>query len=255
MIVDTGHRLVENFVEWLRGEIAFVDLSGGWTELTVPFLDPHNDYIQIYVRSSAAGLTFTDEGFVMADFEFSGINLTPARTEYIDDSLRRFGVDRDSNNALIMETPVEDAPVAFNSFVQAILAVGALHATISPAAINLFAELVEQWFGLLDVPYSRNHRIAGKTTFSHHFDFFIPKRNGTAEQWVRTMNRPNRDSIKDLLFAATDIGGVRPEFQAVAVLNDADAPVGQEELDALHAYNVQTIRWAHRDDEVRLIRA
>lgn len=38
------------YLDWLKSEITEEDLGNGYTEITAPFLDRHNDYIQIIYK-------------------------------------------------------------------------------------------------------------------------------------------------------------------------------------------------------------
>ena len=41
--------LLDNYINWLKSEITFSQI-GEYYEITTPFLDPSNDYLQIYVK-------------------------------------------------------------------------------------------------------------------------------------------------------------------------------------------------------------
>ncbi len=53
-MTDAGEisQLVEKYRLWLKDRTAIKSVHTDWVEITTPFLDRHNDYIQIYVKGS-----------------------------------------------------------------------------------------------------------------------------------------------------------------------------------------------------------
>lgn len=50
MVTDMDiQKLINDYTEWLRKEISF-DKIGEYYEITAPYLDSANDYIQLYVK-------------------------------------------------------------------------------------------------------------------------------------------------------------------------------------------------------------
>lgn len=71
--------LVEEYVSWLRRGLE-VEAMNGACELTTPFLDRHNDHLQIYAERVGDHIVLSDDGYILADLEQSGLQLsTPKR--------------------------------------------------------------------------------------------------------------------------------------------------------------------------------
>ena len=64
-------QLVSTYVDWLKAKIEVQDINGV-CEITTPFLDRHNDRLQIYVERGEHGLRLTDDGYIITDLEMSG---------------------------------------------------------------------------------------------------------------------------------------------------------------------------------------
>jgi hypothetical protein len=62
MILEQGRGLVESYLKWLRDRTALRE-AGDWLEVTTPFLDRHNDYIQIFVQKNGDCYQLTDDGY------------------------------------------------------------------------------------------------------------------------------------------------------------------------------------------------
>ena len=53
-------KLIDEYAVWLKSEITFEKI-GEYYEITTPYLDIDNDYLQIYVRQDGDGFYFTDD--------------------------------------------------------------------------------------------------------------------------------------------------------------------------------------------------
>lgn len=42
--------LTNQYIQWLKGKTTFREIGQKWIEITTPYLDRHNDYIQIFVQ-------------------------------------------------------------------------------------------------------------------------------------------------------------------------------------------------------------
>jgi hypothetical protein len=97
-----------------------------WVEITTPFLDRHNDYIQIYVRSTGGIYELSDDGHTINDLEASGCNLeTDKRQELLRLTLNGFNVDV-KNGQLQTKATAYNFSFRKHAMVQAILAVNDL---------------------------------------------------------------------------------------------------------------------------------
>src|SRR5262245_3109791 len=116
-------KLVDAYVGWLKARITFVELNGA-CEITTPFLDRHNDRLQIYVERAPQGLRLTDDGYIIGDLEGSGFTLdTSLRKQMLESTLNGFGVRLSPENELYVETSEQNFPQKKHALIQAMLAV------------------------------------------------------------------------------------------------------------------------------------
>ena len=52
-------KLIDDYTSWLKNEITF-EKVGEYYEITTPYLDHANDYLQIYVKQEGNDIFFTD---------------------------------------------------------------------------------------------------------------------------------------------------------------------------------------------------
>jgi len=240
--------LVERYSVWLKDKTNLREV-GNCVEITTPYLDRHNDYLQIYVKRTQGGFVLTDDGYVLDDLEMSGCKLgSPKRQDMFRTTLNGFGV-RVNGNALEVEVSVDNFSLRKHNLVQAMLAINDLFYLASPTVASFFQEDVTAWLDLSDIRYTPSVKFTGKSSYDHRFDFVIPKSRAQPERVLRVINRPSRDTAQAMVFAWIDIREVRPpEARAYAILNDSEQAISDGVLDAMHNYKMRPIRWSNREE-------
>jgi len=121
--------LVNAYIEWLRQKISIEEING-ICEITTPFLDRHNDHLQIYIKKSDGGLILTDDGYTITDLKLSGCELTTGkRRQFFYSILNEFGV-RLIGDELIIEAKPENFPQKKHNLIQAILSINDLTSNV-----------------------------------------------------------------------------------------------------------------------------
>jgi hypothetical protein len=247
MIIDEVHGLVKEYYTWLRDKTTLRQV-GDWVEITTPYLDRHNDYLQIYARPQDGGYVLTDDGYVVQDLAQSGCRIAGGKRQaLLDVTLKGFGV-RLSDQALEVHASRENFALRKHNLLQAMLAVNDLFYVASPTVTSLFYEDVVAWLDVGDVRYTPRVKFTGRSGYDHLFDFVIPRSKAQPERLLKAINHPSRDSAEALAFAWVDTREVRsPESRAYAILNDAESPVPEGVLDAMRSYDVHPILWTGRE--------
>jgi hypothetical protein len=250
-------RLVDAYVSWLKSRITVADLNGA-CEITTPFLDRHNDRLQIYVHRTSQGLRLTDDGYTIGDLESSGCHLdTSVRQRLLQTILNGFGVTLDEKDGeLFVEASEHSFPQKKHALLQAMLAVHDMFLTAKQHVTRFFWEDVHQFLEANDVRFTPSVEFTGKTGFVHKFDFVIPRSRKEPERILKAINSPSRDTATSLIFAWTDSREARPApSRAFAVLNDSEKPISQEIVSALSQYDIESIIWSKRNDFVPMLAA
>lgn len=257
MIHDELHSLLDDYWAWLQDETELRTVSNGeYVEITAPFLDRHNDYLQIYARRRNSGWELTDDGYTLLDLKASGCDFsTEKRSQLLNLALKRLGVKRDGY-ALVVHAGDEEFAGKKHDLVQAMLAVDDLFHTATATVIGLFFEEVESWLKEHDVRFVEGVKFSGKSGYDYQFDFVIPGHNDVPERVLQAISRPDRSHVQRFLLAWEDTREVRPAgAQAVAVLNDVEQKVPTPSLDALANYKITPVLWSERDRYVEELAA
>ena len=98
---------------------------GEYYEITTPYLDNANDYIQIYVKQDGDELYITDDSATIKGLKMSGFQFTADRKAHLQRILNQYGIKMDGDE-LIAKTPVKGFAQKKHMFIQAIMCIGQL---------------------------------------------------------------------------------------------------------------------------------
>ena len=243
------HMLKERYFSWLKEKTTLQTLDG-WVEITTPFIDRHNDCLQIYATRSEEGYKLTDDGYTIIDLEQNGCPLnTSKRQDLLAMTLRGFGVQVDEKSKeLYVKASSENFALRKHSLIQAMLAVNDMFYLASPFVASLFLEDVETWLDTHGIRYFPRVQLTGASGFHHHFDFVIPKSKAHPERVLLGLNRPDRANVERMVFAWEDTKKARAgQATAFVLLNDAELAITDNTLSAFRAYQVNPILWSDRE--------
>lgn len=249
--IDT---LIENYFKWLKDNTSTKLINDTWSEITTPYLDRHNDCLQIYAKKEDNKIILTDDGYIIDDLESSGCLLdSPRRIEILNTTLRGFGVTCD-NNQLIVNTSVDNFPQKKHDLIQAMLAVNDLFYLSKPQIQNLFLDDVVSWFDENDIRYVQKAKFTGKSGFDNMFDFSIPKSKKYSERLVQTITNPTKDNSLNLVFKWLDTKDERPtESVLYALLNDTDKAITSQVNEAFSNYGINVMPWSEKENFKELL--
>ncbi len=246
-MIDEIQRMTDAYHAWLKDKTLLREV-GEWVEITTPYLDRHNDYLQIYAERSDGGFVLTDDCYTIDDLEQNDCNLgSPKRRDLLKMTLNGFGVQLEGN-ALQVHAASENFALRKHNLIQAMLAVNDMFYLAMPMVANLFYEDVVDWMDMHDIRYTPKVKFTGKTGYDHLFDFVIPKSRRKPERIVKAINRPNRNTAQAMILSWVDTREVRAsDSQAYALINDAERSVPQAVFDALRGYEVTPVPWRQRE--------
>lgn len=137
-MIDEVRSLMDRYWSWMKGQTNLREV-GDWVEITTPYLDRHNDFLQIYAKRQDGGFILTDDGYTVADLEQSGCTIdNPWCEELLRTMLNGFGVQiSEPSKALEVRALACDFALRKHSLVQAMLAVKHLFHLAAPTVASL----------------------------------------------------------------------------------------------------------------------
>ena len=173
MSFNECQNLVEKYGEWLKQKFTVQDI-GDICEIVTPFVDRHNDFLQIYVKRVDNSLILTDDGYTISDLKLSGFEITTdKRKRMLNAILNGFGVHLDGDQITI-KASVDNFPQKKHNLIQAMLTINDMFVMAKPVVASIFKEDVENYLRLNQIRYTPAVKFTGKSGFDQSFDFVIP---------------------------------------------------------------------------------
>lgn len=246
-MINEVQKLLDQYLAWLKDKTTLRQVKD-WIEITTPYLDRHNDYLQIYAKRDNNGFFLTDDGYIIGDLRRSGCELeSKKRKDLLTLTLNGFGVKL-VGDELIVHASSDNFALRKHNIVQAMLAVNDLFYLAVPMVASLFLEDVTSWLDLHEIRYTPKVKFTGKSGYDHLFDFVIPASKRQPERILQAINRPSRDTAQAVAFSWIDTKEVRPpNSRAYAFLNDSEHAPSVSVLDALRNYDVHPVLWSARE--------
>ena len=249
MAIDTTN-LVATYLDWLRDNASERDLDGGWKEITFPYLDRHNDFLQFFARQGHAGLLLTDDGNTMRDLKDSGCDLKAKtkRRGVAEKILRGVGLDPALiDDGKISTTAVNgDLPWKIHGLLMSMLAIDGLVNASPPNLTAHLKEAVQGWLGEIGSTLGKAS-YPGQSGTQHEFDFMIPGKDGRPDQILQAISVPDRVHIQSFTYEVIDTKRVEGQqnLKFYAIFND-DALPAKKHWTALASYGILPLKWSSR---------
>lgn len=226
MIADDDiSELIDSYWKWMRDRTILKAVSDGWTEVNTPFLDRHNDGLQLYVKKIGDRVEITDDGHAIEDLRRSGCKISTNKQKALLDTILNSASISLEDGSFRMVTSVSDFPSRKNDFITAMQDVDDLFMTSRTNVYTLFADEVATWIDSQDVPHSRNVKIMGEGGISYALDFLFPKYRGMPEYAMQAINAPTKEKIAWTIVVKNGLKNTRG-IDVHAMLNDTDMSPG-----------------------------
>lgn len=212
-------------------------------QITTPFLDHTNDYIQIYAQTDDAGnISLSDDGYFINNLAMSGVEISrsPARKERLRKILAAYGLQLDGDE-IKSSANITNFAQRKHLFIQGLLKVDDLFTTSKSNVLNMFNEDVKAFFDDNNIFYSENLSIIGRTGSIYSFDFHFQRTKNKPERFCKTINHLTETTRNSAIFSWTDSAKARPDnSQMIVMLNDENR-VKPADLKAFDEYNIQHV--------------
>ena len=244
-------KIISEYLNWIRDNTVLRSMSdGNACAVSTPFLDRHNDHVEVYLTKTNGNIRISDHGYTIADLKMSGFEVsTPKREQILKTTLNGFGVHIGEENELYVDANQHSIGQKKHYLLQAIIAVNDMFNLAQETVYSLFKEDVEAYLRANNVVFSKDIKLTGKSGFDHNIDFLIPQFTSYRERLIKAVNTPKKDPIMSAIMAFTDIEQARetPTTQFV-IYNDSERPVSGDVINAMVNYDIKPIPWSHRQE-------
>lgn len=242
--------VIAEYLKWIKDNTVTKTVKEGKVcSISTPFLDRHNDHLDIYLSRTNDSLKLTDNGYTIADLKMSGFEInTPKRESILKTALNGFGVKMNGNDELYVDANSQNIGQKKHYLLQAILAVNDMFNLAQETIYSLFKEDVELYFKSNDIFFSKDIKLTGKSGFDHNIDFLIPASKNKPERLIKAINNAIKDTVLSSIMAFNDINQTRETpTRNFVVYNDLERDVSKDVIGALDNYAVKHIPWSQRE--------
>mgnify|MGYP001054682190 CR=1 FL=1 len=238
-------QLIDQYTTWIKNEIKF-DKIGEYYEITTPYLDNANDYLQIYVKQIGDNICFTDDGAVINNLKMNGIQFTCNRKEHLNAILLQYGVQL-RGNEIIAETSFDNFAQKKHLFIQAMLRIDDMFATSKSKVSSFFLDDIQNFFLEREIYHSENVQFIGVSGLSHNYDFLFQRNKKNPERLCQAVNTPNQSNVGNVIFSWNDTKSARKtDSQLIVILNDQNK-IKNKIKEAFFKYDIRVILWSERN--------
>jgi hypothetical protein len=249
-------KMIDDYTNWLKSEIT-VARFGEYYELTTPYLDRFNDYFQIYVKQELGGsMTITDDGYVINNLISSGMKFKSGtkRKIMLDRIIKNFSLRLDGN-AIVATATASNFPQKKHQMVQAMLYIDDMFELSSENVKDFFIEDIETFFNSNDIFFTLDFSLLGKTGSIYTYDFHFQRTRNQSERFCRALNKVNESNRNMTIFNWIDTQEKRNhEGELIAILNDENL-IDAAHIDALESYDIKSVLFSKRQENLGLFRA
>ncbi|MCY4018431.1 MAG: DUF1828 domain-containing protein [Chloroflexi bacterium] len=246
-MIEQITKLTEEYHIWV-GENTTLREIANCVEITTPFLDRHNDMMQIFATVSGNEIILSDDGYTIEDLEFCGVNVnTSSRRRFIEQNLNGFGVKRKGND-LVARATAEDFALSMHNLLQAMIAIDDLYYLATPSKVSRFDADLVTWLNDAGIRFDAK-KFKGRTGYNVDYKYVIPPSDKMPERMLLAIDNPDRSAVEQVAFRWLDIRDERPsDARLYPILNDAQHGSVLNEMDAFRNLEIKPVLWTSRHE-------
>ena len=248
-------KVKEKYIKWLEQEIS-VNKIGEYIEITSPFLDRYNDYLQVYAKLEADDeIILTDDAYIINNLQMSGVDINSnKRKQVLESFLNKYNVKLEED-ALVTKSGIEDFPQKILFLMQAMLNIDDMFMLSQNKVASIFLEDVTEFLDSRDIFYSKDVSFVGKSGFIYSYEYLLQRTKEKPERLCKVINNPNKQNFQNTIFMWNDTKETRDnDSQLIVFLNDENK-IDATVIEGFKNYNVNTIPWSEREKHLELLRA
>jgi len=248
-------QMIDDYANWLKSEIV-ISPYGEYYELTTPYLDRFNEYLQIYVKQDELGrISMTDDGCIIGNLLSSGITFKSGsnRKLMLDKIICNYALQLNENSITTIAT-MQDFSQKKHNMVQAMLAIDNMFEISRDNTKDIFVEDIQTFFDANEIYYSKDLSLIGKTGSLYTYEFHFQRTKQKPERFCKVINKLQEDSRNTTIFNWIDTQEKRKnEGKLVVMLNDENN-VSPKDIEAFEQYDIEPILFSSRKESMSLFK-
>lgn len=257
-MMDRKISFKDNYINWLKENVYQHEVQPNVFRFTLPFLDRHNDQIEVYIQLTGNDFRITDDGYTISDLEMSGLNIfsSQKRNNIYRQILNAHGISETENHELYITGKLSELPMKKHMLAQGIQKIGDLFYLVQPNVKSLFLEDVQIYLDTNDIRYIQDVSFIGKSKLPTNYDFAIPKSKVAPQRIIKVINNLTIEYTRSILFTWVDISEARnDESTLYTFIQDNEKKISSDIITALQEYDIQPVLWSERQKYKEILSA
>jgi len=255
MKMNKCNSAINEYFSWLGKQWNVYENGDGTCTIITPYTLSDGTNIEISFLPRNNRLILTDEGETINNLWLRGVDFdsAPSRRNIINTLIDDYGAIIEKGE-IIIESSLDEIPVAIHNIIQVINAVDFLIYTKTSRMPRTFKEEVVTFFHEKQLSFNQDFDVFGKTA-KHQFDIYVPRK----EVALRTMSTgsPNYAKImaEKLAYTYTDIKKINEKILVCPFIDDRSEEViwSSEPLRILEEYSDKVYYWSNKEKAVKEI--
>jgi len=235
-------KLMKDYHDFFQKQFVIKDI-GNYYEITSPFLDNSNDYIQVYASKDKNPIIISDDGYTLSMLELTGLKLSENRVSLIRQVCATLGVKLEDNE-MIVSTDQETFGVQLDSLLQAIIKVSDMYYLSNKRVAKVFKDDVLSYFNKHKIYYVENFIATGKSGFTRTYDMLIQRTETKPERLVKIINNTSKATFDSTAFGWIETRETRQEGTKLYVIINDQNKIEKNVLDVFEDLKIETTFWS-----------
>jgi len=244
------NELINDYYNFIKNNIKVKEING-FHEITTPFLDHFNDYIQVYISINGDEITITDDSYTISNLRAGGLSFSEKRIILIEKICAQFGMKLEEDE-IFARTSRDDFGAKLDAILQCIVKVDDLCYTSRENVANFFSEDVKEYFLKKELYFTENVSLVGKSGFPFCFDMSFQRTKLKPTRWVNIVNKASKTNCIATSFGWDDTAALRDENEQMFVIINDKNPIDKGVIDGFKNLNINPIYWSNIEESLDL---
>lgn len=244
------NELINDYYNFVKSNISINEING-FHEITTPFLDHFNDYIQVYVTMKDDEFIITDDSYIISNLKVGGLSFSEKRTNLVNKICTQFGAKLE-NDEILIRTNKDNFGAKLDAILQCIIKIDDLCYTSRENVANFFSEDVKKYFNEKELYFTENVSLVGKSGFSFNFDMSFQRTKNKSTRWVNIINKASKTNCIATSFGWEDTVALRSNEEIMYVIINDKNPIDNGVIDGFRNLNIMPIFWSKIDNHLDL---
>ncbi|WP_165849924.1 DUF1828 domain-containing protein [Listeria kieliensis] len=265
-MIDLKKKLKKEYLDWSMKKINF-ETDQDFIKIETPFVDPSNDYINLFLEQKSAHYILSDDGYAVDELDSMGVDIFKQgkRRDFFNKTLRTFGVSFDSKTyeLFVKFDNISSYPAKQHMLIQCIIRINDMLLTTRNRITNFFSEDLQEFLLDNELSITPNAQFIGKTGNTLSFDFSIGMTKNSNQKLIKAVANPRSEAYMEPLFSFIDLDDSSRKIDKIIIADDEANKVSKIFANSITNFssneaspaNVKLYLWSKRNTWIKELKS